>query len=295
MSSWLEEGLSVICPSQLNLPEGVAIDADDVVWAGGADGEVYRIAGDLFVPVHVKLSGRLLGITAAPGGGLVVCASGEHKVYRIGKDREVTDIGPDDLVMPNFAAFDGDGRLYVTDSGSMESRNGRLIRIDPDGSHKVIADGLAFANGLAFTQDFGQLYLAQSGDKDVLVLDIDGNGDVTGCRVAVSRERIGREIGGDTLTDGIALDEAGNLYIALPRIDKVVVVTPQDELFVVAADDGPAKGTDVVDYGQVLRSPTNIAFGGDDRRDLYIANLRTRHLARGRVRVPGLALPGQVR
>jgi gluconolactonase len=295
MPAWLEDGLSVICPTQLNLPEDVAVDADDVVWAGGADGEVYRIAGDLFVPVHVKLSGRLLGITVAPGGGLVVCASGEHKVYRIGADREVTDIGPDDLVMPNFAAFDGDGRLYVTDSGRMDLRNGRLIRIDPDGRHTVIAEGLAFANGLAFTEDFSQLYLAQSGDKDVLVLDIDGHGDVTGRRVAVSRERIGREIDGDTLTDGIALDEAGNLYIALPRIDKIVVVTPNDELFVVAADDGPAKGTEVVDYGQILRSPTNIAFGGDDRRDLYVANLRTRHLAQGRVPVPGLALPGQVR
>ncbi len=295
MSAWLEGGLSVICPSQLNLPEGVAVDADGVVWAGGADGEVYRIGGDLFVPVHVRLPGRLLGITAAPGGGLVVCAPGARAVYRIGPDREVTDIGPDDLVLPNFAAFDGDGRLYVTDSGSMDRRDGRLIRIDPDGSSTVIADGLAFANGLAFTPDFRQLYLAQSGDKDVLILDIDASGGVTGTKVAVPRERIAREIEGDTLTDGIALDEAGNLYVTLPRIDTVVVVTPQDDLLVVAADDGPAKGTEVVDYGQVLRSPTNVAFGGDDRRDLYIANLRTRHLAVGRVRVPGLALPGQAR
>lgn len=295
MSSWLEGSLSVICPSQLNLPEGVAVDADGVVWAGGSDGEVYRIDGEIFVPVHVKLSGRLLGVTPVPGGGLVVCASGEQKVIRIGPDGEIADIGPSDLQLPNFAAYDGDGRLYVTDSGSMELRNGRLIRIDPDGSHQVIATDLAFANGLAFTADFRQLYLAQSGDKDVLILDIDGGGNVTSTKVAVARQRIASEVAGDTLTDGIALDEAGNLYITLPRIDKVIVVTPADELIVAAADDGPGKGTDVVEYGQVLRSPTNIAFGGEDRRDLYVANLRARHLAVGRVRVPGLALPGQVR
>jgi gluconolactonase len=295
MSSWLEGSLSVICPSQLNLPEGVAVDADGVVWAGGADGEVYRFDGEIFVPVHVKLSGRLLGVTPVPGGGLVVCASGEHKVIKIGPGGEIADIGPDDLQLPNFAAYDGDGRLYVTDSGSMELRNGRLIRIDPDGSHQVIATDLAFANGLAFTADFRQLYLAQSGDKDVLVLDIDAGGNVTGTKVAVSRERLASEVAGDTLTDGIALDEAGNLYITLPRVDRIIVVTPADELIVVAADDGPGKGTDVVEYGQVLRSPTNVAFGGDDRRDLYVANLRARHLAVGLVTVPGLALPGQGR
>lgn len=295
MSSWLEDGPTVLFPAQLNLPEGVAVDADGDVWAGGADGEVYRIDGSLFVPVHVKLGGRLLGVTAAPGGGVIVCASGERKVYRVGLNREVTDIGPGDLTLPNFAAFDGEGRLYVTDSGGMDRRDGRLIRIDPDGATKVIAGDLAFANGLAFTPDFRRLYLAQSGDKDVLVLDIDPAGEVTGRAVAVSRERIARDIEGDTLTDGVALDEAGNLYITLPRIDRVIVVTPADELYLVAADDGPAKGTDVVDHGQVLRSPTNVAFGGDDRRTLYIANLRTRHLTMGRVTVPGLALPGQVR
>lgn len=291
----LEGSLSILCPSQLNRPEGVAVDSEGVVWAGGAAGEVYRITGDLFVVPLVKLSGRLLGLTPAIGGGVLVCAMEEHRVVHVTADGDVATVGPDDIPLPNCTAYDREGRLYVTDSGRWGERDGRVLRIDPDGTAAVAADGLAFANGLAFAADFTRLYVAQSEAKDVLVLELDGDGKVTATDVALPRERLAAEVAGDTLTDGLTFDEAGNLYVTLPRVDQVVALTPGGELGVVCRDDGPAKDTVEIDHGQVLRSPTNVAFGGADRRDLYVANLRTRHLAVGRVTTPGLELPGQRR
>lgn len=291
----LEGSLSILCPSQLHFPEGVAVDVDGVVWAGGAAGEVYRITGDLFVVPLVKLSGRLLGITPAVGGGVLVCAMDEHRVVRVEADGSVTTVGPSDIPLPNCTAYDDRGRVYVTDSGRWNERDGRVLRIEPDGRSSVVAEGLAFANGLAFSADFSRLYVAQSEDKDVLVMDVDSDGGLTGARPAISADALAEVVEGDTLTDGVALDEAGNLYVALPRVDRVVVLTSAGDLQAVCSDDGPAKDTTEIDHGQVLRSPTNVAFGGTDRRDLYVANLRTRHLAVGRVAVPGLELPGQRR
>ena len=40
----------------------------------------------------------------------------------------------------------------------------------------------------------------------------------------------------------------------------------------------------------LLASPTNIVFGGGDRRDLLIASLGRWHLGRLRMETPGLAL-----
>ncbi|GAA4882680.1 SMP-30/gluconolactonase/LRE family protein [Pseudonocardia benzenivorans] len=291
----LEGSLSILCPSQLNFPEGVAVDVDGAVWAGGAAGEVYRITGDLFVVPLVKLSGRLLGITPAIGGGVLVCAMDEHRVVRVEADGTVTQVGPGDIPLPNCTAYDQHGNVWITDSGEWVERDGRVLRVDGDGNSTVAADGLAFANGLAFSADWSTLYVAQSEDRDVVAFDVAADGTLSNRRVAISREALGAAVPGDPLTDGVAVDEAGNVYVTLPRADRVVVATPDGRVEVVCLDDGPAKDTAEIDHGQVLRSPTNVAFGGADRRDLYVANLRTRHLAVGRVAVPGLELPGQRR
>jgi len=290
----LEGSLSILCPSQLHYPEGVAVDAEGVVWAGGAAGEVYRITGDLFVVPLVKLSGRLLGLTPAPGGGVVVCAMDEHRLVHVSADGAASPFGPE-IPLPNCTAYDNHGRLYVTDSGNWDARDGRVLRLDPDGSTVVVAEGLAFANGLALDAAQSRLYVAQSENRDVVVFDVLADGGLSTPRTAVSAESLRAVVPGDVLTDGVAVDEAGDVYVTLPRADRVVAVTPAGEVRVVCMDDGPAKDTVEIDYGQVLRSPTNLAFGGADRRTLYVANLRTRHLAVGRVTVPGLQLPGQRR
>src|SRR5215208_3392977 len=78
--------------------------------------------------------------------------------------------------------------------------------------------------------------------------------------------------------DGMAFDEAGNLYVAHYGGSKVAVFAPSGEM----VDEIPVPGAKV----------TNVAFGGPDRRTLVITDVETASLYQTRVDVPGLALFG---
>jgi gluconolactonase len=78
--------------------------------------------------------------------------------------------------------------------------------------------------------------------------------------------------------DGMAFDEAGNLYVAHYGGGKVAVFAPSGEM----TEEIPVPGANV----------TNVAFGGRDRRTLVITDVETASLYQTRVDVPGLRLFG---
>jgi sugar lactone lactonase YvrE len=60
--------------------------------------------------------------------------------------------------------------------------------------------------------------------------------------------------------DGIAFDKKDNIYVTVNQFDKLVRITPDEEIKTLA--------TDGLDY------PASIAFGvGEERESLYIINL----------------------
>ena len=84
-------------------------------------------------------------------------------------------------------------------------------------------------------------------------------------------------------TDGLAFDAAGNLWVTLPAALKIVAITPQRRAVTVAHDPS----------GALIRSPTNVAWGGPDLADLLIGDLRADYVLTARSPVPGMALPHQ--
>ena len=83
--------------------------------------------------------------------------------------------------------------------------------------------------------------------------------------------------GGDG-PDGMAFDEAGNLYVAHYGGGKVAVFDPSGKMI----EEIRVPGAKV----------TNVAFGGPDRRTLVITEVETASLYQTRVDVPGLELFG---
>jgi gluconolactonase len=63
----------------------------------------------------------------------------------------------------------------------------------------------------------------------------------------------------------------------------VVAVTPGREVIVVVED--PA--------GTVLNSPTSVAWGGDDLRDVYFGSLASPYVVKARSSVPGMPMVQQ--
>ena len=88
-----------------------------------------------------------------------------------------------------------------------------------------------------------------------------------------------------TCPDGIAIDEAGNLYISCYAPNAIYVLNKEGQLSTLLEDW----------ESHTICNPTNIAFGGAGGKDLYIANLGRWHISRLPVEVPGLKLNGQIK
>ena len=65
------------------------------------------------------------------------------------------------------------------------------------------------------------------------------------------------------LPDGMALDAEGNLYVCCYASDEIWRITPKLEKTLFAWDR----------WAILLGSPTNMAFGGKNMDELYVANL----------------------
>ena len=207
-----------------------------------------------------------------------------------------------------------DGTIYCTSStqdGEYLSvlvsgvADGFVFRVTPDGGVDVVARDIPFANGLALDEDESFLYCVRTSPGDVVRYPIlpDGRlgteepyGSPMGERT-VYGEQAAAAVWGDRersdatadyavlfgwgCTDGCAFDSAGNLWVTVPGTGRINAITPGGDVVLVAEDPN------------VLLAPTNVAFGGDDGRDVYIGSLFAPYVVRGRSSVAGLMLAGQ--
>ena len=105
-----------------------------------------------------------------------------------GKVSLVADhVGDFPISIPNFASYDAEGNLYVSNSSSQPGRevfkefvnpqpNGAVVRIRPDGRGEVVATGIYFANGTAIDPDEDAVYVMESSRNDCVRIQIKKDG-----------------------------------------------------------------------------------------------------------------------
>jgi gluconolactonase len=156
--------------------------------------------------------------------------------------------------------------------------DGFVFILEDGGGSGIVAEGLHFANGLAFSKDYQWLYIVESSTRRIVRAPV-----LPGGRLGAI-ENFGPEL--EATPDGIGFDEDENLWVTL-LIEKNALVILDRSADVHNVVEDPS--------GTILGRPTNVSFGGADLCDLYVGSLDRDCVLHARVDIPGVALPGQTR
>jgi len=148
-----------------------------------------------------------------PDGRLLVVSGGEARLLRMEPDGTLAthaDLRGLDRPPWNDIVVDGRGNAYVNSTGfdfpGGEFATGIIALVTPDGVARQVADGTAFANGMAVTPDNSTLILAESYGNRLTAFDIAPDG-------GLSNRRVWADLDGH-FPDGICLDAEGAVWYA---------------------------------------------------------------------------------
>jgi gluconolactonase len=165
---------------------------------------------------------------------------------------------------PNDIVFDDGGGFYFTDLGKRRPRDsdtGAVYYAKADGSEiREVVFPMVTPNGVGLSPARDVLYVAETTTARLYGYELVSRGTVTPTATDFLRagESLLYNMPGWRFFDSMAVEENGNICIALPRSGSVAVISPAGELVElveIPADDPMA---------------TNICFGGADRRTAYI-------------------------
>jgi len=171
----------------------------------------------------------------------------------------------------NDLFFASNGDLYFTDQGQtgMHDPTGRVYRITPSGKLDCLIANVPSPNGLVMNPEETVLYIAATRGNCVWRGPLMADG-------SLAKVGVFHQLFGPSGPDGMAMDEAGNLVVAHARMGTVWVFSK--------------KGVPVYQIescaGEVT---TNVAYGGADRRTLYITESET-----GSVLMAAMPVAGRV-
>ena len=146
-----------------------------------------------------------------PDGRMIVVSGPEALLLRREPDGTlVTHADLSDLASVfNEIVVDSRGNAYVN-GGSFDfatgTGSGVVLLVHPDGSIRRVADGIAFGNGMAITEDGSTLIVAESWTRRLSAFDIAADG-------SLSNRRLWADLG-DGTPDGICVDSEGAIWFA---------------------------------------------------------------------------------
>lgn len=189
------------------------------------------------------------GIRFDADGFMYVADYVGHNILRIEMATKEVDVHAHNPSMnqPNDIAISASGVLYASDPKWADD-SGQLWRIDRDGSTHLLQADMGTTNGIEISPDDKHLYVNESVQSRIWVFDLLANGDLANKRLLIDFTDHGM--------DGMRSDSEGNLYVARYGAGVIAVVSPTGELL----REVPLKG----------KKPTNLAFGGEDGKTVYV-------------------------
>jgi len=247
-------------------------DGNYLVWSDIPNNRMLRWVPDGMrggVSVFRRDSKYSNGNTRDREGRLVTCEHGGRRVTRTEADGSITVIADSHkgkrLNSPNDVVVKSDGTIWFTDpnygimsdyeghKADMEQEGCHVYRFDPrTGELAVAADDFDKPNGLAFSPDESELYVADSAVSH----DPDKPRHLRAFKVGKDNALTGgaaRFLCADGVPDGFRVDTKGNLWVG------------SGPAIYVFAPDGTALGK--IAFPQNV---SNLVFGGPKRNRLFV-------------------------
>ncbi len=179
--------MQVIPLGQEEGPEHIVIGPDGKLYTTVASGNILRMATDgTGQEVFASTGGRVLGFDFDAQGQLIA-ADAYLGLLSISPDRKVTvltnQVGGDPIRYADAVVVAKSGKIYFSDASTRfgakawggtfeasvldiieQSASGRVLEYDPaTRATRVVAHGIAFANGVALSADEQTLFVAETG------------------------------------------------------------------------------------------------------------------------------------
>jgi gluconolactonase len=233
------------------------------------------------VSVFKEKVNRANGMTRDLQGRLVAAERDTRRVTRLEPDGSITVIANSfqgkRLNITNDVVVKSDGAIYFTDPKRnnapepWEVPHTGVYRVSPDlGTVTLLVEDFVFPNGLAFSPDESILYVNDWQRGHIRAFNVAPNGTLARQTDRLFADLRGAEPGAP---DGMKVDSAGNVYCG--GAGGLYIIDPK----------GKTLGRIVHGFPDT----TNLAFGGDDWKTLFI----TTHdnLSMVKLKIAGLPVP----
>jgi sugar lactone lactonase YvrE len=215
-------------------------------------GGVFRWSPDGEVTTVVPKRRGVGGLALHAEGGLVV--TGRTLEHVRGSERRIL-LAPEGVTGFNDMTTDGAGgviagALRFNPFAGEPAVPGEIWRVEGEGKATELLGDIEWPNGIGLSPDSQTIYVSDYARATVFACDLSSSG-------AANRRVFAKSPAG--ATDGLAVDEAGDVWVALAQGGGIARFS----------SDGSLKEILDVPAGFV----TSLCFGGTDRRDLFVTTM----------------------
>jgi gluconolactonase len=219
------------------------------------------------------------GLFLARDGRLLAAEGAGRRIVAVTPDKRVVPVATafngQPLRAPNDLIADSRGGIYFTDPAprptpdTAPKESGNVHYLSPKGEVLLLDGQIRRPNGVTLSIDEKVLYVGDTEGEFVYAFDVGPDGRVSNKRQFARLIDLEKgSLGLRSRADGMAIDAVGRLYVSTAAGIQVV--------------DRTGKHLGIIRLPSVAR---NVAFGGKDRRTLYLTALeslyRVRMLAEG--------------
>lgn len=271
--------------SELSRPECVIAERDGTLWVSDNRAAFTRIAPDGQQVLLGSMGGKPNGMAMGADGCIYMANIAHRKFYRVQRDGQhevfLDSVDGVPVGAANFVLRGPDDRLWLSVSTRIVAHlealerdvpDGYVIRLDDAGRPQIVVDGLLFTNEVRVSADGRWLCMAETRGGRVARAPLRPDGTVGPASVFGPAP-----LGARALTDGVAYDSEGNLWVTDIIGNRLFVLDPQGGCTTVLEDP----------EGKIVDHPSSITFAGDDLKTVLVGSLTMSRLASFRSPIAG--------